>query len=89
MISEKEKSIIIDIAKRYHIKQVLLFGSNADSKTRGVDIDIAVEGILPERFFEFYGELLYDLETPIDVIDLATEGKFTNIIRREGVSLYG
>ena len=89
MISNEEKAIIIELAKRYHVKKVLLFGSNADAFTKGVDIDLAVEGISPEHFFDFYGELLFNLTQPVDVIDLAAENKFTNIIRQEGIPLYG
>ncbi|MCK5241342.1 hypothetical protein KAR34_02710 [bacterium] len=89
MISDEEKEIIIDLAKRYHVKKILLFGSNANALTKGVDIDLAVEGISPEYFFDFYGELLFNLTQPVDVIDLDVENKFTNIIRQEGIPLYG
>lgn len=89
MISRKDKSAIIRIGKKYQVGRILLFGSGAESVRRAADIDLAVEGIKPERFFNFYGELFRDLSKPVDLIDLSTKSKFTQLIRRDGIVLYG
>jgi predicted nucleotidyltransferase len=89
MINEDEKNAIIEIAKRYGVTRVLLFGSSADPQKRGRDIDLAVEGLPPEDFFGFYGELLFGLPLPVDLIDLASSSKFNQMVRREGVVIYG
>lgn len=89
MINESEKKIIIDLAKQYHVKRVLLFGSNANKTTRGHDIDLAVEGIEAGKFFDFCGELSFNLSIPADVIDLNISNRFTKMVRREGIPLYG
>jgi len=90
MISDKDKQVIASIAKRYNVKRVLLFGSNAmESQREGEDIDIAVEGIQAKDFFEFYGELLFSLKKSVDLIDLSSKSKFNSLILREGVSIYG
>ena len=60
MISENDKSIIVDIASRYKAKKVLLFGSSVRQQ-QADDIDLAVEGIQPEDFFRFYGDLIFQL----------------------------
>ena len=88
MLAEKDKIIIQEISKKYHAKRVLLFGSSLDSTKESRDIDIAVEGIPPMDFFRYYGELLFALSKPVDIIDLADDSKFTSIIKREGVPIY-
>ena len=89
MISREDKSAIIDLATRYKVKRVLLFGSSTDPDRDARDIDLAVEGIRPADFFRFYGELIFGLSKPVDLVDLSTDSKFTRLIQRDGVSLYG
>jgi predicted nucleotidyltransferase len=89
MISEKDKKAIVALAIRYEVTRILLFGSNADSLHEGRDIDLAVEGLPPSEFFKFYGDLLFSLSKPVDLIDLSQESKFTRIVRQEGIPIYG
>ncbi len=89
MIAESDKRKIREISEKYHAKRVLLFGSCLDATRESRDIDIAVEGISPEDFFKYYGDLMLKLSKPIDVIDLSERSKFTKLIQQEGILLYG
>jgi predicted nucleotidyltransferase len=89
MINEKDKKIIRELSEKYHVKRVLLFGSSLDPVKEGRDIDLAIEGIDPKEFFDYYGDLLLKLSKPIDVIDLDIVSKFTALVRKEGVAIYG
>ena len=89
MISEEDKNIIADLAVRYKVKRVLLFGSALDPARETQDIDLAVEGFPPENFFRFYGDLIFSLSKPVDLIDLSSDNAFNRIIRREGIVIYG
>jgi predicted nucleotidyltransferase len=89
MISDIDKINIQIISKKYHAKRVLLFGSSIIPEKENRDIDIAVEGVSPKDFYRFYGDLLFSLSKPVDVIDLSDDSKFIQMIRREGVILYG
>ena len=89
MISEQEKKIIVDIARQYDVAGILLFGSSADPTRQANDIDLAVEGIVPEQFFRFYGDLLFALSKPVDLIDLSKDTKFNQLVYREGIRVYG
>lgn len=89
MISEQDKAAIVDIARRFDVGEVFLFGSSAEPNTQANDIDIAVGGIVPQKFFSFYGELLFSLSKPVDLIDLSKDTKFNQLVRREGIRLYG
>lgn len=89
MITEADKNTIREISKKYLVRRVLLFGSSLDPTKESHDIDIAVEGIRPEDFFKYYGDLLLKLVKPIDVIDLSETSKFVRLIEQEGIILYG
>ena len=89
MISEQDKATIVDIARRYGVRGVLLFGSSTDPKREADDIDVAVEGIVPETFFSFDGDLIVGLSKPVDLIDLSGDTKFNRLVYREGIRLYG
>lgn len=88
MILEQDRQQIAHLAERYRIKRLYLFGSSADPVHQGRDIDLAVEGLPPEDFFRFYGDLLFSVSKPVDLIDLSKDSKFTRLILREGVPLY-
>jgi len=89
MISEKDRETIEGISRQYRAKRVLLFGSSIDPDKESHDIDIAVEGVPPEDFFKYYGDLMLKLSKPVDLIDLSIPSKFVRLILQEGVLLYG
>lgn len=89
MINEREKGIITRCAKKYKVSSIYLFGSSLDIDSEPNDIDLAVEGIRPEMFFKFYGELLRSLSKPVDLVDLSRKSLFNRIIEEKGVKIYG
>ena len=88
MISEIDKSKIIELSKKYNVARVLLFGSTLNPERESKDIDLAVEGLADSNFFKFYGELIFNLSKPVDLFDLTKKSAFRDIIIREGVVLY-
>jgi predicted nucleotidyltransferase len=89
MITETDQEAIRSICQKYGIKRALLFGSSVEATREARDIDLAVEGVAPEDFFRFYGDLMFAVSKPIDIVDLSGHSKFLDLIRREGVALYG
>ena len=89
MIADQDIEIIRQTSRKYALKRVLLFGSAAHSAAMPRDIDLAVEGLDPRRFFQFYGDLLFALSLPVDVFDLSQPGRFADLVRQEGVPIYG
>lgn len=89
MISESEKTTILECAKKYNVSSVYLFGSAIEPGAEYHDIDIAVKGLRPEIFFKFYGELIMQLPKPVDLVDLSERSLLTDIIEEEGVRIYG
>lgn len=89
MLTDQDRARIQEIAKRYEVDRVLLFGGSARDTDDARDIDLAVEGLPASRFFSFYGELIRTLSKPVDLVDLSRSTKFTEMIRREGLPIYG
>ncbi len=89
MISEKDRVTIQQLARKYRVSRVLLFGSSLSEGVESRDIDIAIEGIADKDYFAFYGDLLCSLSKPVDVIDLSKKTKFVEMILQEGVQLHG
>ncbi len=89
MISEKDKKAILDLAKKYKVKRIILFGSALKDKIKSRDIDLAVEGIPDKLFFKFYSELIFSLSKPVDLVDLSKKSKFSEILTSEGIQIYG
>ena len=88
MITKKEKSKILEIAKKYKIDQILLFGSAAE-KNEYNDIDLAVKGLKSGLFFKFYGEIIMQLSKPVDIINLDNDNSFVNLVKKEGIVIHG
>ena len=89
MLSTRDITRIKEIARRYGVGRVLLFGSSVHDENDSRDIDLAVEGLAAPRFFAFYGELIFSLSKPVDFVDLSQNTRFTEMIRKEGRLLYG
>ena len=89
MIAQADQQIIREICRKYGVTRVLPFGSSLDANREAHDIDLAVEGVQPQDFFRLYGNLIFALSKPVDVIDLSGQSKFLDLVRRDGVALSG
>lgn len=89
MINDKDKEIIISYAKKYNIDEIYLFGSALDNEREANDIDLAVKGVSPILFFDFYGKLLRYLSKPVDLVNLSKKSRFTKLVEKQAVKIYG
>ena len=89
MVSARDKATIAALARRYGAAGVWLFGSSLDRRKRARDLDLAVEGLAPARFFQFLGDLMLSLSKPVDLVVLERQSKLGALIRREGIPIYG
>lgn len=66
-------------------REVYLFGSAAKGVLReDSDIDFAVSGLPPERFFRAVGEAGDIVQRNIDLVDLDEVNPFTRYLKEEG-----
>ncbi|MBI4326940.1 MAG: hypothetical protein HY674_17000 [Chloroflexi bacterium] len=89
VISARDQATVSALARRYGAASVWLFGSSADRRKSGRDLDLAVEGMAPARFFQFLGELMLSLSKPVDLVALEKRSKLNALIRREGIPICG
>jgi predicted nucleotidyltransferase len=88
-ILKEEKETIKRLAKEYGARRMWLFGSCLDEDAEPNDIDLAVEGVAPEKFYRFYGRLFKELPRPVDLVDMADDLPIVSIVRDTGVLIYG
>jgi predicted nucleotidyltransferase len=88
MISSNLIETVRACAEDFGVKSVWLFGSSLEDENQATDIDLAVEGLLPEKFFDFYGRLYFELPKPVDLVDLGQEPPIATLIRERGIRIY-
>ena len=89
-VFERELTKIINISKEFSAEKLFLFGSCLEKVESAQDIDIAVKGVKPERFFEMYGKILSAVDGEIDLIPLEDVREyFAKCITERGKLIYG
>jgi predicted nucleotidyltransferase len=88
MIASALMRTIESCARDFDVQAVWLFGSAAQDDTQARDIDLAVEGLPADRFFDFYTRLFFELPKPVDLVDLSQEPPIASIIRERGICIY-
>jgi predicted nucleotidyltransferase len=75
----------VRILKEEGCSEVFLFGSGAAGKIRDrSDLDLAIRGCPPGRFFHLLGRLLWELHHPVDLVNLDTRDPFAQYLQKEG-----
>ncbi|MDQ1265864.1 MAG: uncharacterized protein QG635_1016 [Bacteroidota bacterium] len=78
---------IIEKAKEYKAKKVILFGSALENPTNCRDIDLACD--MPDlNMFLFAGKLEESLKIPIDIIPINDNDPFLKIVNKYGKVIY-
>jgi predicted nucleotidyltransferase len=73
------------VLKEAGAREVYVFGSAASGTMReGSDIDLAVSGLPPEKFFQAMGDAADALQRPLDLVDIDEVNPFTRYLREEG-----
>lgn len=80
--------IIVSCARAFDVSVVWLFGSALEDLEEARDIDLAIEGLAPERFFKFYAELDDQMPKQVDLVDLDDGPWIEPIIRDRGIRIY-
>jgi predicted nucleotidyltransferase len=88
MITSDLRQTIESCAKAFDVRAVWLFGSAAQDDSQARDIDLAVEGLPAEKFFDFYARLFFELPKPVDLVDLSQEPPIASIVREKGICIY-
>jgi predicted nucleotidyltransferase len=88
MISSYLQHVIRSAAEEFGGETVWLFGRAAEAEAGATDIDLAVDGLPGERFFDFYDRVYFALPKPVDLVDLSRDPPIAAIVRARGVRVY-
>jgi len=81
----RDLALATKILKEGGASEVYVFGSAlADEMRPGSDLDLAVRGIPPERYFRVGGQVMLAVSRPVDIIDLDSPTPFTEFLIRKG-----
>jgi len=73
-----------DILKSIGCDECYLFGSISEGRANAKsDIDLAVRGLPPEKFFYVYGQLSMQINRAIDLVDLDDGSRFSQKLQRK------
>jgi len=81
----------VAILKKHGARRVILFGSLCREGRfhRGSDIDLAVEGLPPQKFFRAGADLMMALDWPVDLKPLEeVDDFFREMIFKQGEVIY-
>ena len=70
----------VKILKEAGCDEIYVYGSILDEDKEASDIDLAVKGCPPEKFFKVYSELMFALDYPVDLIDLDRDKDFAEYL---------
>ncbi len=75
----------VQILKEEGCTEVYLFGSGTTGRVREEsDIDLAIRGCPQGHFFRIVGRLLWELERPVDLVNLDTQDAFAQYLEKAG-----
>ncbi|MBN2092175.1 nucleotidyltransferase domain-containing protein [candidate division KSB1 bacterium] len=75
----------LEILKDGGCTEVFLFGSVSRGEMQArSDIDLAIRGCPTGEFFKLMGKLLYELDIPVDLVDMEHDQAFADYLTREG-----
>lgn len=75
----------VSILKQAGCKEIFLFGSLATAQFHdGSDIDLAIRGCPKGKFFHLLGQLMFELDYPVDLVNLESSDAFAQYLEQEG-----
>ncbi len=83
-LKSKHIEEIIQIARSYDVRRLILFGSAADTPENANDVDLACDGVNDWKFYEFGAAIEDRLNLPVDLISLTPTTRFTRYVEAKG-----
>ncbi|MFW5994527.1 MAG: hypothetical protein ACOCRN_00305 [Spirochaetia bacterium] len=76
----------VEVLRTEGAREIYVFGSVVEPGVDRLpsDLDLAVSGLPPEKFFHAHGVLLGELEHEFDLVDLDQDSRFTRALREWG-----
>ena len=82
---QRDIELAARILREAGAQEVFVFGSASRGVERpGSDLDLAVRGLPPERFFEAMSRVTFAISRSFDLIDLDERNVFTEYLEKKG-----
>lgn len=75
---------IVQTAKSYNARRLILFGSSSNEANDARDVDLACDGINGWKLYEFGAEIEECLNMPVEVVSLTPPNRLTRYIESKG-----
>jgi len=86
---KKDIDRAVQILRQGGCTEVHIFGSIAEDRaTSRSDIDLAVRGCPPDKFFALLGELMVELEHAVDLVDLDADEELAKFLQQHSELLH-
>ena len=87
-VTPESLSKSVSILRRHGARRIVLFGSSVTRPGEARDLDVACSGIGPREFLRAVGDLMDEVDVPVDLVDLTDETPFTRLIEERGQVVY-
>jgi predicted nucleotidyltransferase len=88
MVSKEQISKCVEIAKRYGIRKLVLFGSAYENPEQAKDIDLLASGVNSSSFFAMGTDMEKETGVRVDLIPMEPETRFVRYNLSYGKVLY-
>jgi predicted nucleotidyltransferase len=88
MVTNDQLTKCIEIASKFGVTKLILFGSCLDGLTNARDIDLLCEGVKNEDYFKMGAEMETAAGVTVDIIALEPKTPFVDYNLRKGRILY-
>jgi predicted nucleotidyltransferase len=78
----------VQVLRGFGAKRVWLFGSALRNPAHVGDLDLACEGVPPDKFYRAVSYLIDAIGKPVDLVDLTDDSRLSRHIRSRGRLLY-
>jgi len=83
--AKKDLEKAAQILKEFGAKEIFVFGSQADgTATKRSDLDLAVSGIPPEKFYKACGRVIMSIDHEVHIVDLDSSSPFIDYLKSSG-----
>lgn len=88
MVSKEQINKCVEIAKKYGIRKLVLFGSAYENPEHARDIDLLAGGVNSGSFFAMGADMEQEAGVPVDLVPMEPETRFVRYNLSYGKVLY-
>lgn len=88
MITDEQINKCLEVAKRYGVKKLVLFGSALYDRSNARDIDLLCDGVEGREFFKMGADMENETMKSVDIIPMSPDSRFVQYNLAKGKVLH-